>query len=80
MQKLLRYLKFFNIKLENAVKVSQKESEDFSDHVLKEIEIFSALKIQDFFGYFRDLADIQIEYHQKVILASHARDCNSGKI
>ena len=47
--------------------MSQKEAEDFSDHVLKEVEIFNALKIQDFFGYFRDLTDIQINFHQKVL-------------
>ena len=52
--------------LENAVETSQKEAEEFSEHVLKEVEIFNALKIQDFFGYLRDLTDIQIDFHQNV--------------
>ena len=52
--------------MESAVESSQKEAEDFSEQVVKEVGIFESIKTEDFKGYLRDLADVEIEFHQKV--------------
>ena len=51
--------------METAVEQSAHDAQAFSDQVEKEMEIFETLKIQDFKEYLRNIADLQVDFHEK---------------
>ena len=46
---------------------SQETSKAFSEQVIHEIELFSKFKHQDFKKFLLDYANVQLEFHEKVI-------------
>ncbi|KAJ3163717.1 intercellular trafficking and secretion [Geranomyces michiganensis] len=53
------------VELREAVEESNREATVFSNEVIKEMDLFNAVKVQDFKGIMRDCIESQMEFYQK---------------
>ncbi|KAJ3168670.1 intercellular trafficking and secretion [Geranomyces variabilis] len=53
------------VELREAVEESNRTSTAFSNEVIKEMDLFNSVKIQDFKGIMRDCTESQMEFYQK---------------